>query len=100
MSIADTGDRAEGSSSADRGMANAEATSTIVIRRVRRHLQKDQINNNSHEQNGEYQIKAKQALAYEKSSGSIACSSTIAHKPVACSAFRSGLATICEVHVE
>jgi hypothetical protein len=40
-------------------MANAAAATTVVVHRVRRHLQKDEIDKNIHEQNGEHQIKAK-----------------------------------------
>ncbi len=61
--FANAGDCVVGASRTDRGMANAEAASAVVIHLVRRHLQKDERKNNIHEQNGEYQIEAKQALA-------------------------------------
>lgn len=34
-------------------MANAEAAQTVVVHHVRRHLQKDELDNNIHERNGE-----------------------------------------------
>ncbi len=59
MRFCDAGYCIVGASRTDRGMANAEAAKTVVVHLVRRHLQKDEINNNIHEQNGEHQIKAK-----------------------------------------